>query len=112
MNLRGKVIPVGDLRLKFGMPRKEDTARTCIVVVQVKGMAGLLTMGLVVDEVSEVLSISAQQIDEAPAFGASVDTTFILGMGKIGQKVVILLDIQTVLTAQEMAQVEQVAAAA
>jgi len=99
INLRGKVIPVVDLRLKFGMDAAEDTKETCIIVVDLDDML----MGIVVDCVSEVLDIDEQDIDEAPEFGVSVSTDFILGMGKARDKVIILLDISKVLTTGEIA---------
>ena len=99
INLRGKVIPVVDLRLKFGMPRIEDTKETCIIVVNIDN---LLT-GIVVDRVTEVLDISGEKIEETPAFGVNVDTRFIMGLGKVGDKVIILLDILKVLNTQELA---------
>jgi purine-binding chemotaxis protein CheW len=102
INLRGKVIPVIELRLKFGLDRREDTDRTCIVVVQVAGAAGTVTMGLLVDEVSEVLNVAHEQIEAPPSFGVGVDTDFILGMGKVGQKVVMLLDADRVLSGEEL----------
>lgn len=97
INLRGKVIPVIELRLKFGMEGRIDTDRTCIVVARVAGASGPVTMGLLVDEVSEVLNVPKEQIEPPPAFGPGVDTGFILGMGKVGQKVVMLLDVDRVL---------------
>jgi purine-binding chemotaxis protein CheW len=99
INLRGKVIPVVDLRLKFGMDAAEDTKETCIIVVDLDDML----MGITVDCVSEVLDIHEQDIDEAPEFGVSVSTDFILGMGKARDKVIILLDISKVLTTGEIA---------
>jgi purine-binding chemotaxis protein CheW len=103
INLRGKVIPVVDLRLKFGMTPAEYTKETCIIVVDVKEML----MGTVVDTVSEVIDIADSNIEPAPSFGARVDTGFILGMGKIKGKVKILLDIDRVLSTEELALVEQ-----
>lgn len=97
INLRGKVIPVVDLRLKFGLDRKEDTDRTCIVVVRNTRAGAMVTTGIVVDEVSEVLDIEERQIEPAPEFGAEVDTRFILGMGKVRDKVVMLLEVDRVL---------------
>ena len=101
-NLRGKVIPVIDLRLKFNMKPQEDTERTCIVVVQVTSIMaesgnGYVTMGVLVDEVSEVSDIAGGQIEPPPSFGSSVDSSFIMGMGKINDRVVILLDADQVL---------------
>ena len=103
VNLRGKVIPVIDLRLKFAMERHEDTERTCIIVVQVARDGQQVTMGLIVDEVSEVLNIMAVDIEPPPSFGVSVDTAFILGMGKAGNKVIMLLDVDRVLSGTEVA---------
>ena len=98
INLRGKVIPVLDLRLKFGMPEAKHTEETCIIVVQV----GAVEMGILVDKVSEVLNIQGQHIEDAPSFGTEVNTDFILGMGKANTKVIILLDISKVLCGQDM----------
>jgi purine-binding chemotaxis protein CheW len=108
INLRGKVIPVMDLRLKFEMESMEDTEKTCVIVVQVNGAGGSLTIGIIVDEVAEVADIAQEQIEPAPAFGSNVNTAFILGMGKIEKKVLTLLDIDKVLTFDEMAAVEEV----
>jgi purine-binding chemotaxis protein CheW len=102
INLRGKVIPVIDLRLKFGLPSIDYTQRTCIIVVQVKTEAALLLMGIVVDEVSEVLTMAPGDIEDTPDFGSNVATTYILGMAKIKGRVKILLDINEVLTSQEV----------
>lgn len=108
INLRGKVIPVIDLRLKFGLPSIEYTQRTCIIVVQVKSGSTLLLMGIVVDEVSEVITMAAADIEDTPDFGGNVATTYILGMAKIKDKVKILLDINEVLTSQEIRGLESV----
>jgi purine-binding chemotaxis protein CheW len=94
INLRGKVIPVIDLRLKFGMPKQDYRNETCIIVLNVMNSL----MGIVVDRVCEVLDISGDNIELAPSFGAKLRTDFITGMGKIGDKVKILLDIEKVLT--------------
>jgi purine-binding chemotaxis protein CheW len=106
MNLRGKIIPVVDLRLKFGMPSVEYTKRTCIIVVQVIGPSAPLLMGMVVDEVSEVVVIASADIEDTPDFGSSINTGYILGMAKIKGKVIILLDINEVLTSQEIRGLE------
>ena len=103
INLRGKVIPVVDLRLKFGLPEVEYTPRTCIIVVQIKAPEGGLSLtGLVVDEVSEAVNIGAAEIEDTPDFGDGVSTPYILGMAKGKGKVKILLDIDRVLQAQEL----------
>ncbi len=96
INLRGKVIPVVDLRLKFEMERIQDTEETCIIVVDL----GETLVGVVVDKVSEVLDIQDVDIDTTPSFGVAIDTSFILGIGKSKDKVVLLLDITRVLTSE------------
>ena len=98
INLRGQVIPVVDLRAKFGMEHAEVTDQTCIIVVEIAHGARTFSTGIVVDGVQEVLDIAGADIEEAPQFGAAVDTDFILGMGKIGDSVKILLDIDRVLS--------------
>ncbi len=109
INLRGKVIPVVELRLKFDMPTVEVTDKTCVIVVQVAHAAGTVTMGAIVDEVSEVLDITGDQIEPSPEFGTSVNTDFILGMGKVGKRVVMLLDVDKVLSTGELSAVAGVA---
>ena len=101
INLRGKVIPVVDLRLKFGMPKTESTDQTVIIVVQYSLRETDFTMGILVDEVLEVISISAEQIEPPPSFGSTVDTEFILGIGKAEKRVIFLLDIGRVLTTDD-----------
>jgi purine-binding chemotaxis protein CheW len=102
LNLRGKVIPVVDLRLKFGLPEIEYTQRTCIIVAQIESQNGKLMIGIIVDGVSEVLTLQAADIEDTPDFGNGVETPYILGMAKIKNKVKILLDISMVFTAQEV----------
>lgn len=99
INLRGMVIPVVDLRLKFGMDEKEATAETCIIVAHV----GDREIGVLVDQVSEVQYFDAANIQEPPTLGAGIDTDFILGIGKVGDHVTLLLDIERVLVASEIA---------
>jgi purine-binding chemotaxis protein CheW len=103
INLRGQVIPVLDLRGKFGMRTAQTTEETCIIVVEISQQGRKLSTGIVVDHVSEVLDIPGANIEDAPQFGSTVDTTFILGMGKVGESVKILLDIDKVLTGIELA---------
>jgi purine-binding chemotaxis protein CheW len=100
INLRGQVIPVVDLRAKFGMETAEVTDRSCIIVVEITQSGRKFNTGIIVDHVQEVLDIAGPDIEDAPQFGASVDTSFILGMGKIGDSVKILLDIDRVLAAE------------
>lgn len=98
INLRGKVIPVIDLRIKFDMERRDDTERTCIIVMQTDNGAGqMLTTGIVVDEVCEVLDITADQIEPAPELGSEVSAEMIMGIGKVARKVLLLLNIEAVL---------------
>jgi len=107
INLRGKVIPVIDLRLKFGMDRVDATDQTVIIVVQYASRGQDLTMGILVDEVVEVIDIQASQIEPPPNFGASaVDTEFILGVGKADKRVIFLLDIGKVLTAGDVSALQ------
>ncbi|MCF8129592.1 MAG: chemotaxis protein CheW, partial [Deltaproteobacteria bacterium] len=106
INLRGKVIPVVDLRSRFGIEEIEYTDRTCTIVVEIEGQAGTIMMGIVVDSVSEVLNIKGEDIEEAPAFGARLDTNYILGMAKMEGGVKILLDIDRVLSAEEVSGLE------
>ncbi|MDR1166158.1 MAG: chemotaxis protein CheW [Deltaproteobacteria bacterium] len=102
INLRGQVIPVVDLRLKFSLPEEEYTERTSIIVVEVKGLTANIPIGIVVDTVSEVINIQAHEIEPAPAFGSTIDMNFILGMAKTGDGVKILLNIDLVLSAEEL----------
>jgi purine-binding chemotaxis protein CheW len=102
INLRGKVIPVVDLRLKFGMEPTPYTERTCIVVVQVEGQEGQSSTGMVVDAVNEVANIKAEEVEATPDFGVGLDTQYILGLAKTGGRVRILLDIDQVLGGEEM----------
>ncbi|HYD51000.1 MAG TPA: chemotaxis protein CheW [Gemmatimonadaceae bacterium] len=100
INLRGKVIPIIDLRRKFGMAAGTD--ETCIIVVQVRG----LSIGIAVDQVNEVLNIATGDIEPPPSFGTEVDTAFLLGMAKAEGRVRLLLDIERVLTTSEIDQLE------
>jgi len=109
INLRGKVIPVVDLRSKFGMEAAEYTERTCIIVVEISSEQQKILMGIVVDSVSEVLNIRAGEIEEAPNFGSRLDTDYILGMAKTNGGVKILLDIDKVLSREEMTALDKVA---
>jgi purine-binding chemotaxis protein CheW len=101
INLRGKVIPVVDLRSKFGMEPKEYSERTCIIVVEIRGDAGQVLMGIVVDAVSEVLNIRGIEIEDTPAFGVKLDTGYILGLAKTDKALKILLDIDRVFRSEE-----------
>jgi purine-binding chemotaxis protein CheW len=102
INLRGKVIPVIDLRLKFSLPAADYTQRTCIIVTQIKGESGTILMGIVVDAVSEVLTLAENDVEDAPEFGADMAGQYLLGLAKVKGKVKILLDIDKVLSLQEL----------
>jgi purine-binding chemotaxis protein CheW len=102
INLRGKVIPVVDLRLKFGMAATDYTERTCIIVVEIGDKSDRVLIGIVVDSVSEVLNIRAGDIEETPNFGTRLQTDYILGMAKAGGGIKILLDIDRVLHTEEL----------
>ena len=102
INLRGKVIPILDLRLKFGMAPIEYTDKTSIIVVDVSGVSDKLQIGVIVDHVSDVVNIKSEDIEDAPAFGTAVDTAFILGMAKIDKGIKILLEIDKVLRSDEI----------
>jgi purine-binding chemotaxis protein CheW len=103
INLRGQVIPVIDLRMKFGMNEAEVTEETCIIVVEIHQNDRKFQTGIVVDRVKEVLDIEGENIEDAPQFGFNVDTNFILGMGKVNGAVKILLDIDKVLGGEQFA---------
>ena len=101
INLRGRVIPVIDLRMKFGLAPQDYTEHTCIVVVRTESSEGELPMGVVVDGVVEVLTIAASDIEDTPDFGQGASTPYLLGMAKIKDKVKILLDMDQVLSRHE-----------
>ncbi|MCM2274543.1 MAG: chemotaxis protein CheW [Candidatus Didemnitutus sp.] len=109
INLRGRVIPVVDLRVKFGL-KADFTERTCIVVVQVKlANESVVQMGLIVDSVEEVVHLPSDEIEPTPEFGARVDTSYLLGMAKVKGQVKTLLDIDRVVAPET---IQQIAAAA
>ena len=103
LNLRGKVIPVVDLRLKFGFAQGEVTPRTCIIVVEVALAAGRVMMGIVVDHVLDVLNVLADEIEETPQFGERVRTDYMKGVAKVKGTVKILLDLDRVLGTDDAA---------
>jgi len=112
VNLRGRVIPVVDLRLVFGMPGSAMDDRTCIIVVSIDRADGSsAVMGVIVDEVSDVAYLADDAIEETPEFGTTVDTSFIKGVGRYEERVVLLLDINGVLTAGELDQIDHAAVA-
>jgi len=103
INLRGRVIPVLEMRVKFGMEHQGYNERTCIIVVEVQGAAGAVQVGMLVDSVSEVLNIGDDEIEPPPSFGsAGLDTDYLLGMGKVKGQVKILLDVDKVIGEGEL----------
>ncbi|ADK84049.1 response regulator receiver modulated CheW protein [Desulfarculus baarsii DSM 2075] len=108
INLRGRVIPLVDLRLKLGMDQRAYDERTCVIVVEVMGRKGVVQTGVVVDSVTEVLNIRQDQIMEAPNFGAQLDTRHIQGLVQVGGRVKILLNIDRLLSDQDMNMLEAV----
>jgi purine-binding chemotaxis protein CheW len=101
INVRGAVVPVIDLGVKFGKPEVPETKRTCVLVVETKTKDETLTLGVIADAVSEVVDLANDDIEPPPAFGTGVKLDHITGMGKVGKGFVILLDIDRVLTASE-----------
>ena len=108
INLRGKVIPIIDLRLRFGMEPMEYTDRTCIIVVEINARDSTIQIGTIVDTVSEVLNIKAEDIEDTPTFGTKLNTEYILGMAKVEGGVKILLNIDEVLSQEEIQTFEKV----
>jgi purine-binding chemotaxis protein CheW len=102
MNLRGSVVPVLDLAVKFGLPPGEVTRRTCIVVVETDLEGERVVMGVLADAVSQVLDVAAGDVETAPAFGTAVRVDYLLGLGRVGDRFVLLLDIDRVLSAAEL----------
>jgi purine-binding chemotaxis protein CheW len=108
INLRGSIIPIVDLRKKFGLPGADDTERTSIVVTQVKGSGdGMIWVGFVVDDVEEVVNIAAADIDPTPDFGFAVDTGYIRCMAKTKGAVKTLFDVDRILASEIVEQVIQ-----
>ena len=108
LNLRGAVVPVVDLAVRFGRTARETGKRTCIVIVDIEAANGSQQMGIVVDAVSEVLEIPASEIEPPPEFGARIRNDFIKSMGKINGKFVVILDLNRVLSVEEVAVVASV----
>ncbi|MDR6985185.1 purine-binding chemotaxis protein CheW [Rheinheimera pacifica] len=109
INLRGAVVPVVDLSARFGRPSSEVSRRSCIVIMEVEVDAGVQDVGLLVDAVSAVLEIPASEIEPAPSFGARIRADFISGMAKVNGKFVIVLNVNNVLSVDEMAQLTEAA---
>lgn len=102
INLRGNVVPIIELRQKFGMEQGERTRDTCIIVLEVETSCGELVVGALVDAVSEVIEMHQSQIEPPPVIGTKLDIEFIRGMGKVNELFVMVLDIQKIFTAEEL----------
>jgi purine-binding chemotaxis protein CheW len=105
INLRGKIIPVMDLRIKFGMDEKPYNERTCIVVIEINIQGNQRLLGMVVDTVSEVINVAAEEIEPAPQYGSKLEHNLIAGMAKIKDRVVIILDIDEVVFCDEVVKI-------
>ncbi|UFS68783.1 chemotaxis protein CheW [Geomonas sp. RF6] len=103
INLRGSVVPVVDMRLKFGMTGAEKTVNTCIIIVEVELDGETVVMGAMADAVQEVLDLEPDQVEPPPRIGTKLNTDFIRGMGKHGEDFIIILDIDKVFSAEELA---------
>ena len=108
INLRGKIIPVVDLRTKFEMAKREYTRETCIIIVEVTASAGPICIGIIVDLMCEVFDVGQADLEEVPSFGVRVDTSFLLGLSRGKSGVKLLLDIERVLSQEELAATETV----
>ncbi len=108
INVRGHVVPVVDLRRKFGLAETEQTVNTCIIIVELEIEGESSTMGALVDGVQEVLDISPEQIEASPRLGSRIDTRFIQGIGKLVEQFVILLDIQAIFSMEELSMLAEI----
>ncbi len=107
INLRGGVVPVIDMNIKFGMPETEKTVNTCIIIVEITVDDEQTVVGALADSVEEVLDLEEEQIEAAPRIGTRLNTEFIKGMGKHGERFIIILDIDRVFSAEELALIGQ-----
>jgi purine-binding chemotaxis protein CheW len=106
INVRGNVVPIIDLAVRFGWPTTKVTKRSCIVIVEVESEGERIEIGVVVDAVSEVLDIPLTDIEPAPSFGARLRTDFIEGMGKVNDEFIVLLNVGRVLSVEELSSLE------
>ena len=110
INLRGSVVPVVDLRLKFGLEERPVTKTTCIVIVEGTWGSGNTLMGVIADAVSQVMDVTAEDIQEVPSFGTRINVDYLLGMAQSGKKFVLLLDIDKILSTDEVLDLSEAAA--
>ncbi len=108
LNLRGSVVPVVDLKLKFGLQQTARTVNTCIIIVEIEIDGEFTVLGILADAVHEVVEIAAEQVEPAPKIGTRLDTAFIQGMGKLEEDFVVILDIDKVFSLDEIAGVKAV----
>ncbi len=106
INLRGNVVPIVDLNLRLGREKTKITKRTCIIILELEKESEKIPIGLLVDSVNEVVEISLSQIEKTPSFGSHIRNEFILGLGKVEDEFVILLDINYVLSIEELSTLE------
>ncbi len=112
MNLRGTVVPIIDLRIKLGMDPTAVTSRTCIVIINVVGEKGQTTLGVLAEEVKQVIDLTADDVEPPPSFGTKIDLAFLAGMGDLGDRFALILDIDKVLNALELIAASSTAARA
>jgi purine-binding chemotaxis protein CheW len=108
INLRGKIIPIIDLRLKFGLEERDYDERTSIIVVELETENTITTSGIVVDNVQEVLDIKSRDIEPPPQYGTDVEQSFLTGMGKVKDDVIMLLNVDRILSAKELQKIEKI----
>jgi purine-binding chemotaxis protein CheW len=106
INRRGSILPVIDLSAKFGYDESEPTRRTCIVVIEIRSATGLLVAGVIADAVSEVIDLADEQVEPPPPFGTRVRADFLRGMGKAGSRLLLVLDVDRVLSPVEMLEAQ------
>lgn len=106
-SLRGKIIPVLDLRLKFGIEAREDTARSCIIVIEISVFEEQRLVGFVVDLVSDVINIAKSEIEPPPEYEARIEGDFLTGLGKLKEKVILILNPEKILNQEELADLNQ-----
>lgn len=107
INLRGSVVPVVDLHLKFGLAQTEKTVNTCIIIVEIQMEGEITVLGALADSVQEVVELEPEQIEPAPKIGTKLNTEFIKGMGKREEQFIILLDIDKVFSSDELSLVQR-----
>jgi purine-binding chemotaxis protein CheW len=107
INLRGKVIPIIDLRLKLGMEEKAYNERTCIIIIEINAAENNRLLGIVVDSVSEVVNIQQSEIEPPPEYESRIEGNFLAGLGKIKEKVILILNIAKILNQEELSSLKQ-----